>query len=77
MSELHRVQGYTADELNQRIADQSFDANRLAATVAGMLTTVTALAEWANKQIVGEGTTTTTTTEPDTVKADDTGKRRK
>jgi hypothetical protein len=59
----HRVQPYTAD-----------DTNRLAATVAGMLTTVTALAEWANKQIVGEGTTNP---EPDAAKADDTSRRRK
>jgi hypothetical protein len=70
----HRVQPYTADELNTRIAEQSVDTNRLAATVAGMLTTVTALAEWANKQIVGEGTTNP---EPDAAKADDTSRRRK
>lgn len=56
----HKVQGYTTDELNTRIAEQSIDSNRLAATVAGLLATVTALAEWANQQIAATGTGTTT-----------------
>lgn len=63
----HKVQGYTTDELNTRIAEQSIDSNRLAATVAGLLATVTALAEWANQQIAAG---TTTHHELDTDKAD-------
>lgn len=50
----HHVPGYTLDDLNTRIGDGSVDANRLAATVAGMLETVQALATWANQQIAAQ-----------------------
>lgn len=46
-----KVLPYTADDLVDRITEQSVDANRLAATVAQMQKSVAALAEWANAQI--------------------------
>lgn len=70
----HHVPGYTLDELSTRIADQSVDANRLAATVAGMLETVQALATWANQQIAAG---VTTHHELDVAKADDSTKRKR
>lgn len=42
---------YSAEELSERIAEQSVDQNRLAATVAGIQKSVAALADWANAQI--------------------------
>lgn len=63
MSNPHNVQPYTADDLNARIAEQSVDLNRLAATVWGMHATLSALADWANQQIAAA--------------TEDSGKRRK
>lgn len=54
----HHVPPYTIDDLNTRIAEQSIDTNRLAATVAGLLATVTALAAWANQQIESQAAQT-------------------
>lgn len=63
MSELtttttHRVQPYTAEDLDARIAEGSVDQNRLAATVQAqareidqLRETTTAAAQWINEQI--------------------------
>lgn len=51
---------YTSEELATRIAEGSVDTNRLAATVHKLLAleeTVTALAEWTNRQIQTQGQT--------------------
>lgn len=45
------VPSYTPDELDSRIADGSIDVQRLAATVARMLTQLTIVVTWANAQI--------------------------
>lgn len=42
---------YSAEELSERITEQSVDQNRLAATVVGIQKSVAALADWANAQI--------------------------
>lgn len=46
---------YTADELTTRASEGSVDLNRLAATVASLAITITALANWVNGQIQGQG----------------------
>lgn len=46
------IPAYTADELTARIEDGSIDHIRLAATVAQIQKATSALAEWANSQIV-------------------------
>lgn len=57
----HRVQPYTIDDLDTRIAEGSVDTHRLAATVQGLIaeieqfrTTTTAMANWINEQIAGQ-----------------------
>ena len=45
------VPPYLPDELDSRIADGSIDVQRLAATVARMLTQLTIVVTWANAQI--------------------------
>lgn len=54
--ENHTTAIYTADELNDRIIDQSIDTNRLAATLHHTMHTVAAIANWVNGQIQATGT---------------------
>ena len=51
---INNVPVYGADELESRIADGSLDMTRLAATVVGLQTSVTAMANWINERIQAE-----------------------